>query len=120
MHELKLQFRNYDVEIDTAATHWGNWNIRMNTVRNDMASLAFKPLFLINTILQVTSMLKKIGKDDSFAGMASIITRCHVQNLINAGKSKVKFEISEFVDLNDIFPLQKTHLKIRRMNPMTG
>lgn len=119
MHKLKLQLRNYDVEIDTALMHFGNKNIRLNMVRNDMASLAFKPLFLINTILQITDILKA-DKNNTFTNAASIMTRCHVENLIKEGKCKGKFEINEFVDLNDKLPFTKEELENKVYEPYDG
>lgn len=112
MHELKLQLRNYDIEIDTAMTHLKE-NVQDEAmIRENLDTLTFKPLFLISKIVGVVKSLdkkeaKKLkGKNiDEYQNAASIMTRSHVGNLI---EHKESFRINEYLDLNLQLPLEKT------------
>ena len=61
MHELKLQLRNYDTEIETAMMHLKDSAQNENAVINDLDTLTFKPLFLIDTVLGVAKVINKKG-----------------------------------------------------------
>ena len=47
MHELKLLFRNYNVEVDVASEHLSRKNIDDKTIEQDFDNLLFKPINLI-------------------------------------------------------------------------
>ena len=104
MHELKLLFRNYDVEIDTTLMHLKNRNMKLSEVKNDLDTLVYKPLHLINKIREVTDDMKKsIGKEDpntnfdASENASLIMTREHVSKLNDWEKKNAPF--GKYVDL---------------------
>ena len=110
MHELKLLFRNYDVEIDTTLMHLKNRNMKLSEVKNDLDTLVYKPLHLINKIREVTDDMKKsIGKEDpntnfdASENAALIMTREHVSKLNDWEKKKAPF--GKYIDLTRTVPL---------------
>ena len=111
MHELKLLFRNYDVEIDTTLMHLKNRNMKLSEVKNDLDTLVYKPLHLINKIREITDEMKKsIGKEDQNANTnfdasenaALIMTREHVSKLNDWEKKKAPF--GKYIDLARMVP----------------
>ena len=109
MHELKLLFRNYDVEIDTTLMHLKNRNMKLSEVKNDLDTLVYKPLHLINKIREVTDDMKKsIGKEDpntnfdASENAALIMTREHVSKLNDWEKKKAPF--GKYIDLTRTVP----------------
>lgn len=110
MHELKLLFRNYDVEIDTTLIHLKNRNMKLSEVKNDLDTLVYKPLHLINKIREITDEMKKsIGKEDpntnfdASENAALIMTREHVSKLNDWEKKKAPF--GKYIDLTRTVPL---------------
>ena len=112
MHELKLQLRNYDMEIDIAMTYLKDGTQDNAVIMGKLDALTFKPLFLISTIVGVVKSLdKKESKKlkgeniDEYQNAASVMTRSHVNNLIDHQDS---FKINKYLDLNLRLPLEKT------------
>lgn len=100
MHELKLLFRNYDIEIDTAMAHLKDGKISIATLRNDLDTLTFKPLYLIKRILEVTEhMPRRNGTTGTspFRNASSIIIKEHLKKL---KEGKETFDIYNYLDLN--------------------
>ena len=100
MHELKLLLRNYDTEIDTALMHLKNKNVTLEEVKNDLDTLVYKPLHLINKIREITDDMKKsIDKEDKDADIdfdssenaALRITREHIKKLDDWEKKNAPF-----------------------------
>lgn len=117
MHELKLQLRNYDTEIETAMMHLKDSAQNENAVINDLDTLTFKPLFLIDTVLGVAKVINKKGIKNQiinlyrdldsyiFENAASIITSNHIENL---SKNYNQFKPDEYLDLNALLQLKET------------
>lgn len=59
MHEQKLLFKNYNIEVATASEHFSRKNIKEKSLVNDYDNLLFKPIFLIRNICKLYGMLKK-------------------------------------------------------------
>lgn len=101
MHELKLLLRNYDVEIDTAMMHLKDGKISVEVLRNDLDTLAFKPLYLTKRILEITCQMTDLkGRDKSispFKNAASIIVREHISKL---KENRGPFDMRRYLDLN--------------------
>lgn len=53
MHEEKLLFRNYNLEIQTAAEHFANKSIPDSSLQNDYDNLLFKPVFLVAKMFEL-------------------------------------------------------------------
>lgn len=53
MHEEKLLFRNYNLEIQTAAEHFANKSIPDSSLQNDYDNLLFKPVFLVTKMFEL-------------------------------------------------------------------
>ena len=111
MHELKLLLRNYDTEIDTTLMHLKNKNVTLEEVRNDLDTLVYKPLHLINAIREITDEMKKhIGKEDKDAdtsfdaseNAALRMTREHIKKLDDWEKKKAPF--GKYIDLTRMVP----------------
>lgn len=101
MHELKLLLRNYDVEIDTAMMHLKDGKISVEVLRNDLDTLAFKPLYLTKRILEITCQMTDLkGRDKSaspFKNAASIIVREHISKL---KENRGPLDMRRYLDLN--------------------
>ena len=106
MHELKLLFRNYDVEIDTTLMHLKNRNMKLGEVKNDLDTLVYKPLHLIEAIRRITGKImaqKNGGKDyDASRNAASIMTREHISKVDDWAKTNGEFGV--YTDLTKIVP----------------
>ena len=57
MHEEKLLFKNYNLEVEVAAKHFAIKNISDNSLKNDYDNLLFKPLFLTSRMLELQDMI---------------------------------------------------------------
>lgn len=125
MHELKLLFRNYDVEIDTTLMHLKNRNMKLSEVKNDLDTLVYKPLHLINKIREVTDDMKKsIGKEDpntnfdASENAALIMTREHVSKLNDWEKKNAPF--GKYVDLTrTVSPFMKKTEREKNEKPIS-
>lgn len=106
MHELKLLFRNYDVEIDTTLMHLKNRNMKLSEVKNDLDTLVYKPLHLIEAIRSITGKImaqKNGGKDyDASRNAASIMTREHISKVDDW--TKTRGGLGAYTDLAKIVP----------------
>ena len=127
MHELKLLFRNYDVEIDTTLMHLKNRNMKLSEVKNDLDTLVYKPLHLINAIREITDEMKKhIGKEDKDAdtsfdaseNAALRMTREHIKKLDDWEKKNAPF--GKYVDLTDMVSsfIEKTEREKKEEKPI--
>ena len=128
MHELKLLLRNYDTEIDTALMHLKNKNVTLEEVRNDLDTLVYKPLHLINAIREITDEMKKhIGKEDKDAdtnfdaseNAALRMTREHIKKLDDWEKKNAPF--GKYVDLTDMVSsfIEKTEREKKEEKPIS-
>ena len=128
MHELKLLFRNYDVEIDTTLMHLKNRNMKLSEVKNDLDTLVYKPLHLINAIREITDEMKKhIGKEDKDAdtnfdaseNAALRMTREHIKKLDDWEKKNAPF--GKYVDLTDMVSsfIEKTEREKKEEKPIS-
>lgn len=75
MHEEKLLFRNYNLEIQTAAEHFANKSIPDSSLQNDYDNLLFKPVFLVAKMfeLQDRILVDKSGKPNQENNIAYTI-----------------------------------------------
>ena len=120
MHELKLLLRNYDVEIDTALMHLKDKDIKPDVIQNDLNTLAYKPLHLIDAICTVRGIktrkqrffhailtLRKImpfikADKNGFENAAAIMTQEHISKLIKWDKKENnEFDATKYRDLNE-------------------
>ena len=60
MHKLFLHLRNYNEEIDIIVSHMSNPNFHREDLDRDLATLLFKPGFLIESILDVIAFIWKV------------------------------------------------------------
>lgn len=67
MHEEKLLFKNYNIEISVASNHFSNSNISDESMKNDYDNLLFKPFMLIAEmyVLQDEILFSKNIKNES-------------------------------------------------------
>ena len=127
MHELKLLLRNYDTEIDTALMHLKNKNVTLEEVKNDLDTLVYKPLHLINKIREITDDMKKsIDKEDKDADIdfdssenaALRITREHIKKLDDWEKKNAPF--GKYVDLTrTVSPFMKKTEREKNEKPIS-
>lgn len=73
MHEEKLLFRNYNLEVEVAAKHYAVKNITDNSLKNDYDNLLFKPLFLTTHMLELQDLITSDGKSDAENGVVYAI-----------------------------------------------
>ena len=59
MHEQKLLFKNYNIEVAAASEHFSRKHIKEKSLVNDYDNLLFKPIFLITRLCDLYEMLKK-------------------------------------------------------------
>lgn len=101
MHELKLLLRNYDIEIDTAMIHLKDNRVSMDVIRDDLDTLAFKPLYLTKKILDIIDKMieEKVANHNilPFKKAASIITKEHISKL---RENKDAFKLYNYIDLS--------------------
>lgn len=57
MHEQKLLFKNYNIEVAAASKHFSSKNIQEKSLVNDYDNLLFKPIFLITKLCNLYEML---------------------------------------------------------------
>lgn len=62
MHEFKLLIRNYATESEVALMHMKNQHISRKVVEQDLATLEFKPLYLIQSMLNVEEKMNAEDK----------------------------------------------------------
>lgn len=62
MHEEKLLFKNYNLEVEVAAKHFAIKNISDDSLKNDYDNLLFKPLFLTTRMLELQDMITSDSK----------------------------------------------------------
>lgn len=65
MHEEKLLFKNYNLEVESAAKHFANSRISDDSLKNDYDNLLFKPLFLIAKMYRLQDAITKSNKSYS-------------------------------------------------------
>ena len=58
MHEQKLLFKNYNIEVASASEHFSRKHIREKSLVNDFDNLLFKPIYLITRLCNLYEMLK--------------------------------------------------------------
>lgn len=58
MHEQKLLFKNYNIEVASASKHFSCKHIHEKSLVNDYDNLLFKPLYLITRLCNLYEMLK--------------------------------------------------------------
>ena len=73
MHEEKLLFKNYNLEIEVAAKHFALKSISDDSLVNDYDNLLYKPLFLTTRMLELQDMITRDGKSDSKNGVVYAI-----------------------------------------------
>ena len=95
IHQLQLQFRNYDIEIESTLEHLKNKNISPDTIVNDLGSLLRRPLYLIE---QIRKIINEMGKEkngnkdfDAFKEVLSVMTCAHIKKLMDWKKTKGTF-----------------------------
>lgn len=104
LHEIELQFRNYNTEIDIAVQHISTEGFDEDTKSRDFETLIFKPSFLIDNILGAMAVLdanrkaKKLYKREA----EKIIRECQIKN---AEKNKLEFRkepgFEKFLEVKD-------------------
>ncbi len=65
MHEEKLLFKNYNLEVESAAKHFANSHISDDSLKNDYDNLLFKPLFLIAKTYRLQDAITESDKSYS-------------------------------------------------------
>lgn len=58
MHEQKLLFKNYNIEVASASEHFSRKHIHEKSLVNDFDNLLFKPIYLITRLCNLYEMLK--------------------------------------------------------------
>ena len=58
MHEQKLLFKNYNIEVASASEHFSRKHIHEQSLVNDFDNLLFKPIYLITRLCNLYEMLK--------------------------------------------------------------
>lgn len=69
MHEEKLLFKNYNLEVEVAAKHFAIKNISDDSLSNDYDNLLFKPLFLTTRMLELQDMITSDSKSEAENGV---------------------------------------------------
>ena len=109
MHKLKILFRNYDAEISTALNHLKantqKSDITVPTKKNTLGTLIYRPLYLIEQILEISDYMKRQKEEhwkyDIFKNAALIITQVHVDKVIKWKEGNTfGFNQKDFKDLN--------------------
>lgn len=59
MHEQKLLFKNYNIEVAAAANHFSRKKITEKSLVNDYDNILFKPIFLITKLCKLYIMLNR-------------------------------------------------------------
>lgn len=59
MHEQKLLFKNYNIEVASASEHFSRKHSKEKSLINDYDNLLFKPIFLIKNLCKLYGMLRK-------------------------------------------------------------
>lgn len=73
MHEEKLLFKNYNLEVEVAAKHFAIKGITDTSLTNDYDNLLFKPMFLITRMLEFQDMITKDEKKNNVNGVVYAI-----------------------------------------------
>lgn len=108
MHEEKLLFKNYNLEVEVAAKHFAIKGITDTSLTNDYDNLLFKPLFLITRMLEFQDMITKDEKNDSVNGVVYAIyafVKEHLEKLgftafIDNNNNEISFVKSITADKN--------------------
>ena len=69
MHEEKLLFKNYNMEISVAAMHFARKGISDNSLKNDYDNLLFKPFYLTSRMFELQD---KISDEEDLPSAANV------------------------------------------------
>lgn len=109
MHEGKLLFKNYNMEIEVASKHLATRNISDNSLQTDYDNLLFKPLFLVARMFKIQNRLnlrnKKTENNVLYAIYAIVkvhTTKAKLHNLLNDKEGELSL-LKEITKKDDSF-----------------
>lgn len=104
MHEEKLLFKNYNLEIEVAAKHFATKGLSDDSLKNDYDNLLFKPLFLTTRMFELQDMITSDSRN------------AYVNNVVYALYAFAK-EHFEKIDINAF--VNDKHNEIDYLNTIT-
>lgn len=81
IHELKLLFRNYNIEIEVAAEHLSRQHLTDESLRKDFDNLIYKPFMLTRETFKYEEMICKKNEDLNRKAVINIINE-HFKKLM--------------------------------------
>lgn len=98
LHEVQLQFRNYNTEIDVAYTHISNPAIDAETVKRDFQTLDFKTGFLTCQLFELMDILYTDPGRDNLSEIKKAINESHSGNIEkNSDTTKYGWKYAEYL-----------------------
>ena len=88
MHEDKLLFKNYNLEIEVAAKHFASENISDDSLKNDYDNLLFKPIFLVSRMFKLQEKIAPGNDNVSYTIYAFVKEHFAKANLLTIAKNQ--------------------------------
>ncbi len=110
MHEKKLIFKNYNIEVAVAMEHFARRHITESNIVNDVDNIMFKPLFLIAEVFALRWEIDSYRKYPFWD---------KVKRKIGLGKSSAESTTNEQYIAETLYTFVKTHidkLKFHQIN----
>lgn len=91
MHEQKLLFKNYNIEVASASKHFSYKHIKEKSLVNDYDNLLFKPIFLIARLCDLYEMLKRSKKWSRDEYVCNVICTFVMEHLCKLSFKKISY-----------------------------
>lgn len=103
IHRIKLQFRNYNIEVEVAANHLSRKEISEESLEQDFDNLFFKPFFLVKSIYDFEKALAPSSTNFLVSQTIMTILSTHFENLAKPSNFKLLFEseAKKFLNFSD-------------------
>lgn len=88
MHEDKLLFKNYNLEIEVASKHFASENISDDSLKNDYDNLLFKPIFLVSRMFKLQEKIAPGNDNVSYTIYAFVKEHFAKANLLTIAKNQ--------------------------------
>lgn len=88
MHEDKLLFKNYNLEIEVASKHFASENISDESLKNDYDNLLFKPIFLVSRMFKLQEKIAPGNDNVSYSVYAFVKEHFAKANLLTIAKNQ--------------------------------
>lgn len=110
MHELKLLFRNYNIEVRVASDHLSKQHLTDESLKEDFDNLLFKPFHLTNKAFEYEILLSPELKNQNERAAVLTIVDEHFNKFYKNVETLLKDEQKEYLK-NTLAPIDFNYIK---------